>query len=146
MSGLRLGGHPVHPMLVHFPVASWTVAVGADAAGWLTRDVLWWQISFGSQALGALVAALAMLAGFVDYAALEREHPAQSTTVTHMLVMCTAWLSFLISLALRGLPGVEPPTPWASAAAAVGFVTMAFGGWVGGTLVYRFGVGMTERP
>lgn len=142
---LRLGGHPVHPLLVHFPVAAWTVAVGADAAGWITGQAVWWLISFGSQALGVLMAAVAMLAGFLDYAGLSRQHPAQDTAVWHMLAMGTAWLLFLISLAARGLPAADPPSVWATAVAVTGFIAMALGGWFGGKLVYRFGVGVDRN-
>lgn len=141
---LRAGGHPVHPMLVHFPVAAWTVAVAADAAGWVTGQAAWWMISFGCQALGVLVAAVAMLAGFLDYAAIPRQHPAQDAAVSHMIAMSTAWLLFLVSLASRGLPAADPPPVWATVVAVAGFIAMALGGWFGGRLVYRFGVGVDK--
>ena len=128
MKALRLAGHPLHPMLVHFPVALWTLAVAADAGGLLAGDAWWWRLGFGCQALGLATAALAMVAGWLDYASLARSHPAQDTAVAHLLVMSTAWLSFLASLGLRGLPDGGPP-PWpAIAVAGFGFVAMAVGG------------------
>ena|SRR5437868_3345298 len=144
---LRLGGHPLHPLLVHFPIALWTVAVAADVAGWISGQALWWMISFGSQALGVLMATLAMLAGFLDYLTIARHDPAQDTAVRHMMAMSTAWLLFLVSLALRGvratdLSAAAAPPGWATVAAIGGFLAMALGGWLGGQLVYRFGVGV----
>ncbi|HKE93625.1 MAG TPA: DUF2231 domain-containing protein [Povalibacter sp.] len=138
---LRLAGHPLHPLLVHFPIALWTVGVAADAAGWISHATLWWLISFGSQALGSALGIVAILAGFLEYATLKRVHAAQDTAVQHMMIMCSAWLLFLISLALRGLPEGQTPSPWATVVAAGGFVAMIWGGWLGGQLVYRFGVG-----
>ena len=142
MKALRLGGHPIHPMLVHFPVALWTLAIVADSGGMVTGEAWWWQASFGCQALGVLAATVAMAAGLLDYATLARDHAAQATAVAHMLVMSTAWLAFLASLALRGLPDGAPPPLAAMLTAAVGFVAMAIGGWLGGRLVYRFAVGV----
>ncbi|MGA2614481.1 MAG: DUF2231 domain-containing protein [Spirochaetia bacterium] len=45
MKGLKLLGHPVHPAIVHFPVAGWTAAVVTDALSIALRDPLWWRIS-----------------------------------------------------------------------------------------------------
>lgn len=141
---IRVAGHPVHPMLVHFPIALWTGAVVADLGGWVAGHTVWWMISFGCQALGVLAALVAMLFGLLDYASIPRQHPAQDTAVFHMLAMGTAWVMFVVSIALRGLPPGQPPSIWATAAAVVGFATMAVGGWLGGQLVYHFGIGVRE--
>jgi uncharacterized membrane protein len=140
MNGLRIGGHPVHPMLVHFPVTFWTVALAAELTGWLTSDARWWQCSFYSQAIGAALALVAMIAGLMDYASVPRDHRAQSTAVRHMIVMCTAWLLFIVSLLLRGR--ADAHSIWATLIAVLGFATLLYGGWLGGRLVYRFGIGV----
>ena len=142
---LRLGGHPVHPLLVHFPVALWTVAAGADVAGWIYGWPEAWLVSFISQAVGIVMAGLAMVAGFFDFAGIPREEPAQGVAVSHLLAMSTAWLLFIVSIALRGLPATNPPSMWATVTAIVAWGVMAFGGWLGGRLVYEFGVGVAER-
>ena len=142
---LKLGGHPVHPLLVHFPIALWTMGAAADVTGWALPQPWWWQISFWSQALGVASGALAMLAGVLDFAAMPRDHAGRDSAISHFLVMCTAWLLFLVSLALRGVPQGSGPSTWAVATAIAGFATMLWGGWLGGQLVYRFGVGV-DRP
>jgi uncharacterized membrane protein len=142
---LRLGGHPVHPLLVHFPIALWTVAPGADLAGWIYGWEEAWLVSFGSQAVGIVIALLAMVAGFLDFAAIPRDEPAQGVAVSHLLAMSTAWLLFIVSLAMRGLPGTNSPSIWATVTALVAWAVMAFGGWLGGRLVYEFGIGVAGR-
>jgi len=142
---VRLAGHPVHPMLVHFPIVLWTGAVATDVSGWLSGYAEWWTLSFGCLALGNVIALAAMLAGFLDYASIPRPHPARDVAVSHMLAMSTAWLIFLVSLALRGFPPKAPGSLWVTAVAVGGWCVMAFGGWLGGQLVYRFGVGVNER-
>lgn len=143
---LRLGGHPVHPMLVHFPIALWTVAVALDAAGWISPSATFPVAAFGCLAAGVVLAAIAMLAGFLDFVAIPRGHEAQGVAVSHMLAMGTAWLLFLSSLALRGWPPAPSVSPWASGVAGVGFIALAAGGWLGGKLVYGFGIGVASRP
>lgn len=146
MRALRLAGHPLHPMLVHFPVALWSLAIAADAGGLISGEAWWWSISSGCQALGLVAATLAMIAGALDFAALPRGHPAQDSAVAHIMAMSIAWLCFLASLALRGLPGEAPPPLAALIAAGAGFVAMAVGGWLGGRLVYHYGVGVRREP
>lgn len=144
---IRLGGHPLHPAIVHFPIALWTVAVGADLAGWATGQPHWWFASEVCLGLGVVAGLVAMVAGALDYAALPQRHPAQDTAVRHMLWMVAAWSLFAISLVARGIPGSGPPPPWAIAVALVGVAVMAYGGWMGGQLVYRHGVGVrTSSP
>jgi uncharacterized membrane protein len=142
---LRVAGHPLHPMLVHFPVALWTLAVAADAGGVITRHETPWSVSFACQALGLLAALPAMAAGVLDFASVPRGHPARDTAIAHLMAMGTAWLSFLASAALRGLPGQEAPPAAAILAGIAGFLAMAVGGWLGGRLVYRFGVGVNAE-
>lgn len=138
---LRLAGHPLHPMLVHFPVALWTLSVAMDAGGLITGREVWWTAGFACQALGLLTAVPAMAAGAFDFASLPRGHPGTDTAVAHLTAMSLAWLLYLASAALRGLPGPEAPPGPAIIAGFAGFLALAAGGWLGGRLVYRFGVG-----
>lgn len=142
---IRLVGHPIHPMVVHFPVALWTAALAADAAGWASRNPVFWALSFYAHACGDLAGAAAILTGLFEFTTIARTRRAQEVAVMHMLVMCSAWLIFLVSLAARTYPPRAPSTIWPTAIAAAGWFTMAVGGWLGGRLVYRFGVGV-ERP
>lgn len=139
---LRLAGHPLHPMLVHFPVALWTLSVAADAGGLVTDGEAWWSASFACQALGLLAALPAMAAGALDFTSLPRGHPGLDTAVAHLMAMGTAWLLFLASAMLRGLPGAGAAPLLAILAGCAGFLAMAVGGWLGGRLVYHFRVGV----
>lgn len=142
---LRLGGHPVHPLLVHFPVALWTAAAVADVAGRIYGWPEAWLMSFVAQAAGIVIALLAMVAGFFDFAAIPRDDPAQGAAVSHLLAMSTAWMLFIVSVAMRGLPATDAPSIWATVVALVAWMVMAFGGWLGGRLVYEFGIGVATR-
>jgi uncharacterized membrane protein len=137
---MRLGGHPLHPLLVHFPIAFWTAGVACDLAAWIHPHSLLWMAAYGCHALGSLTAVVAMLAGFLALADIPREHPAERTASAHMLCMCAAWIAFVTSLVLRGLSPSAPVAHGVIAVGLVGWVTMAYGASLGGALVYRFGI------
>jgi uncharacterized membrane protein len=140
----RPGGHPLHPAIVHFPIAAWTAAVGADVAAWATGHLDCWYASQLCLTAGVIAGVVAMLTGAHELIALARDHPAQALATRHMLVMASAWTLFVVSLVARGPYDSGSPPPWAVVIGFTAFATMAYGGWAGGHLVYHHGVGVNE--
>lgn len=135
--------HPLHPALAHFPLAFWVGASLADLVALGTRVPVWWTVSHDAMAGGVIAGALAVLAGFGELALRKLPKPAVAWLIGHAWLMGTALVLFMVSLAWR--TRVPPPT----AAIVLGFVGSAIvlaGGYCGGTLVYRFGVGVAWRP
>lgn len=132
-------GHPLHPALVHFPVALWTASLAADGAALATGAAFWGTAAWWSLVAGLAAAALAVVAGFVDYSLMPPKHPAFRAATAHMLTMSFSALCFLVSVLLRG--GPESAAGFgALVCSGLGFLALLMGGWLGGTLVYRFGV------
>jgi uncharacterized membrane protein len=148
MNGLKLLGHPLHPAVVHFPVAGWTSAVVTDVLYLATRNALWWQISQWLLIVGTITALGAMTAGFIDLVALPAG-PAQKRALRHMYAMSTAWTIYLVDLLVRFLAGGPSPSSllaWAALAlSVVGFLTLLVGTHFGAQLVYDLGIGQTGR-
>ena len=146
---MRLWGHPIHPMLVHFPVALWTVATGAyvAAAAGLGQDAA--AIAKWSNGIGLIMAMLAMVAGALELRAIEGRSEAMRVATWHMMVMATVWVCFVMALVLPMSAGVATDRSTvqlsAAAAAVAGFLLMTVGGWLGGRLVYEFAIGVRER-
>jgi uncharacterized membrane protein len=139
---LRIAGHPLHPALVHFPIGLWFTAVFWDAAAWWRPDPLWWQMAYWSLASGLALALPTVATGLLDYFALPSDGASIDSATAHMMAMMSATAAFGASWLLRVADGVdEPPSTWALGAAFLGAVLLAGGGWLGGTLVYRYGVG-----
>ena len=139
---MKLTQHPLHPALAHFPVAFWSASAAADAAALITGDSAWWSWSHGALIAGLVMAALALLAGAGEAFFRNIPREANRTLILHFSSMLTAFACFLASLALRKQ---VPPSTLALALSGLGLAALLVGGWFGGTLVYRFGVGTALR-
>ena len=147
---MRFLGHPIHPMLVHFPVAFWTVAAVtyiADAAGMGEAAA---AIAKLSNAAGLIMAIFAMAAGLLELRAIDSQSEAMRVATWHMMIMATAWVCFLLALVLpisAGAAALDHLTAQLAgvASAGVGFLLMSVGGWLGGRLIYEFGIGVRSQ-
>src|SRR3954454_25219840 len=90
--------HPLHPALVHFPIALLLSATIADVAwvGGLTADTHIAAVLIAAGLAGGL---LAMAAGFVDFIRLDEAVVPHATY--HMIAVSTACLGYGIALYLR---------------------------------------------
>jgi uncharacterized membrane protein len=137
--------HPLHPALVHFPIACWSLATAADMASlWFGEPA--WRLAGVLLVLGTLIALAAMATGFIELLKVGAEHPATRDLNRHMLLMSTAWCLYATSLFLR-LQGsaLTQPDIVDLSLSVVGFVVLGIGGWFGGKLVYAHGVGVDTR-
>jgi uncharacterized membrane protein len=144
---MRIFGHPVHPMLVHFPIVFWTVAVVAyvaSAAG-VTEPVD--DIAKFANGAGLIMAMLAMLVGLIEIRTIDNRSEAMRVATWHMMVMATVWVCFLLAslLSISGGADGSPARLAVVACAVAGFLLMGIGGWLGGRLVYEFGIAVKDR-
>lgn len=133
--------HPLHPALVHFPIACWSLATLADFASLHFGETAWRP---AGQLLiaGTLLAIPALLAGFYELARVADDSPALRDVYAHMGAMSGALLLYAASLLLRlDHISLTAPGPAALACSALGFFALAVGGWLGGKLVYGHGLG-----
>jgi len=132
--------HPLHPAIVHFPIACWSLAVVADFSSlWLGDPA--WRWSGGLLAVGCGMAVIAVLAGMVELTKVPDGAPRRDRWV-HMGAMLVAFTFFAARLVLR-LDAMQPLPPNALSLFldAGGFTALGVGGWFGGRLVYHHGVG-----
>lgn len=132
--------HPLHPALVHFPIACWSLATLADFAS-LHFGEASWQWSAGLLTVGCAIALVAMVAGLFEVPRVPNG-PALRDAYLHMTLMLIAFTFFTARL-LLGLDDLRPVAPGALALTfdTLGFITLAIGGWLGGRLVYGYGIG-----
>jgi uncharacterized membrane protein len=89
----------------------------------------------------------AIAAGFIELVRIDSKTDAFRVATTHMMVMASASTLFLFALVLPLSAGLDHSLSdlLAVASAVVGFLVMAVGGWLGGRLVYEFGIGRVDR-
>ncbi len=151
-TGLEIKEHPVHPMIVAFPIGFWVGALIGDIIYLLTGTFFWYEFSYFSMGLGLLTGAAAAIAGSVDYFAVNRKTRAKRLAMYHGLLNVAVFLIFLINFIFRaGATGgieIPPSTALVGSALWAGFLLSLFGnlvlvasGWLGGELVYVENVG-----
>ena len=138
--------HPLHPALVHFPIACWSLATMADLAS-LAWGKPAWMLAGVLLTVGTVTAIAAMATGFIELLKVDADHPATRDLNRHMILVMTAWGFYAASLFLR-LKGTTLTRPDAVGIglSLAGFVCLVVAGWLGGKLVYGHGLGVTKRP
>ena len=144
---MRFLGHPVHPMLVHFPIVLWTIAVIAYVANAVGAIEAAEKIAEFSNGAGLITALLAMLAGGFELRAIDSHSEAMQVATWHMMLMATAWFCFLAALILQVSAGLDRSTLSlvVTPCAIAGFLLMIAGARLGGRLVYDYGVAVKSQ-
>jgi uncharacterized membrane protein len=140
-SKAKLLGHPIHPMLIVFPLGLLATAVAFDIVGLAKSDVSWFGISYWMIAAGIIGGLLAAVFGLIDWWAIPAGTRAKNIGLMHGGVNVLVVLLFIGSWLLRNSAPQNP----SSTALALSFIALAlalFGGWLGGELVDRLGVGV----
>lgn len=139
--------HPVHPAIVHFPIVCWSFATIGDVAS-LRFGAPAWNFSNVMLVLGIVTALAAMMAGLIDLKKIDEKSVAMRAVNRHMYLIGTAWTLYLLSLLIRmnGTTFIQPNSV-AIGLSVIGFLLLCVGGWFGGELVYKHGIGVVaEAP
>jgi uncharacterized membrane protein len=135
--------HPVHPMLVVFPLGLLFTAVVFDVLTLLTGAEIWRTLAFYDIAAGVIGGVIAAVPGLIDYLTLVGRARALGTW--HMAINVATILLFATSFILRtpwGAQWVPAGSSLPQALTIVGAVALGAGGWLGGHIVYVHGVGV----
>lgn len=144
-STMHVSSHPMHPMLVFFPLGLWTTSLFFDALG------LWWQDASLAAAgfycvLGGCVgAALAAIPGVVDlFTVVPPSSSAQKRGLLHGGINVIA-LALFAFIAWRRGAAAEPVDGLSVLLSLAGVAGVLASGWLGATLVYRNQIGVDHR-
>lgn len=146
-SKAKIGGHPIHPMLITVPIGLFIGTLVADVLYQTSGNVFWYDVAWWTMAGGILGALLAAVPGMIDYFGVARHTRARATATAHMVINLTVVALYAISLYLRNDHGALDGAPWAWAFGldVVSIAMLSASGWLGGELVYRFGIGMERE-
>jgi uncharacterized membrane protein len=142
-SRAKFAGHPVHPMLIVFPLGLLATAVIFDLIYLVADNPQWTVVAYymiGAGIIGGLAAAVF---GWLDWIAIPRATRAKRIGLWHGVGNVVVLALFILSWVLRRGTAEVPPTG-AIVAALTGAVIAVVTGWLGGELVDRLGVGVDD--
>lgn len=141
-SKAALRGHPIHPMLIPYPISFLTSALATDIAARRTGDPFWARASRTLLLAGLGTGLAAGAVGAVDYVGVERvrQHAAGPL---HAAGNVAALALTGLNLGLRGDRGGVSRQSLTLSAVVAGMLGVT--GWLGGELSYRYKVGVMER-
>jgi uncharacterized membrane protein len=141
-SRVKLLGHPVHPMLIVFPLGLLITAVIFDAIYLTTDNASFATASFWCIAAGIIGGLLAAVFGLIDWLNIPAGTRAKSVGLWHGVGNVVVVALFALSWWLRYNDPANVPSMLAFVLALAGVGIGAFTGWMGGELVDRLGVGV----
>jgi nitrite reductase/ring-hydroxylating ferredoxin subunit/uncharacterized membrane protein len=135
-------GHPLHPLLVHFPIAFFTLSIVLDAGSIIAPAVsLLSAAAAYTLIIGVITAFVASVPGFVDFVTIREDHPGKRTAQTHMLLNLAAVGVYVVSLFVRfSASTFDRARGPAIAFSAIAYALIVVSGYLGGTLVYDDGI------
>lgn len=141
ISRAAIAGHPLHPMLIHFPVAALIGLLPVDLAYLWSSDPFWWRAGIwlaGVGALGGWVASFLGLIDLISVSQIRRKITAWCHAIIAVMMLSLASLNWL----LRYLSDGEQMLYWALYLSGFTAVLISLAAYLGGRLVYEHAVGV----
>jgi nitrite reductase/ring-hydroxylating ferredoxin subunit/uncharacterized membrane protein len=144
-SHVHVKSHPLHPILIVFPAAFTIGALVADVIGRLGDWPTVWASGAYMSVAAVATGLLAGVPGIIDYLSIiPPDSSGKQRATMHMVINVSALVAFAIGFVFRDWHTLQPgPATIVPELLGVGLV--CYGGWLGGTLVYRNQIGVDHR-
>jgi uncharacterized membrane protein len=140
----RIAGHPIHPMLVPFPIACFVGTLLTDLAYWWTAEISWADFSAWLVTVGVIMGFLAAIAGLTDFLG-NRLVRAQPPAWWHAIGNALALILSTFNMLVHSRDAWTSVVPTGLILSALVVCILLFTGWMGWSMVYRYGVGVAAR-
>lgn len=142
-STASIAGHPIHPMLIPFPIAFFVATFVCDLAFWQTANGAWATGAMWLLGAGLVMAALAAVAGLTDVLGEPRIR-ALNDVWWHAGGNILVVLVELYSFYARYSEGTSAVVPKGLVLSLAVVCILLFTGWKGWDMVYRHRVGVAD--
>ena len=137
----KLLGHPVHQMLIVFPLGLLAMGVIFDLVYFSTDEGVFAAVAYWMMVAGVIGGLLAAPFGFIDWLGIPRGTRARRIGALHGGGNLVVVVLFVISVWLRTNSQLPEPTA-AYVCSFLGAGLALITGWLGGELVNRLGIGV----
>jgi len=146
-SKASIAGHPIHPMLIPFPLALWATSFAVDVLFYFLRHPTLLIVAKFMIAAGCLGAIAAAIPGLIDWLTI-KNGDVKRVANWHARLNVAALVVFAISFFLRmgrysELVGRRLTLPFLLS--LVGVILISISGWLGGELVFHHGIGQKRE-
>ncbi len=140
-SKIAVAGHPLHAMLVTFPIALVAATLGCDAFYWWSGDPFFARASVWTSGWGFGLGVAAGAVGTLELLAVRGiRHRGESWGHAIAAMLMLAVIGANWGLRLSG--GEAAILPWGLFLSGLGFVAVGIAGWHGGKLVFEHQIGI----
>jgi uncharacterized membrane protein len=145
-SRARLLGHPIHPMLIVFPLGLLATSLAFDIVHWArSNDTFFAHMALWLIGIGVCTGLFAAIFGFVDWLAIPKGTRAKSVGLWHGLGNVVVVGLFIVSWVLRVAGDPLHPPGAAFVLDIIAVLLALVTGWLGGELVDRLGIGVSPN-
>ena len=144
-------GHPLHPPLTDATIGTYSFATVAAVLSKVgiaeSKAAQAWALAL---IVGLIFSVPTAITGFADWLQIARRTPLWRTATAHMIAMLTATAFFLVAIGAGYGDGIDGAvTDGAFILTLIGFFVLTVGGWLGGTIVFNYGMrvlNLVEEP
>ena len=140
-SAVALVGHPIHVIMVHFPIAFAIATLGVDVFYWFSGDAFWARVGIWSTGMAFWSGVAASIVG-----------TGELLLVRGIRLLEASWSHAVAAMTLVAIVGANwglrliDPASILPHGLALASVMVGFAGWHGGKLVFDHGVGILISP
>lgn len=143
-SKVNIKSHPLHPILIPFPIAFFTGTLLSHLVGWLMNKPGLLVTAYYLNMAGIGFALLAAIPGFVDFLyTVPPKSSGKKRAAQHGITNVIMLVCFVVAFFLRRNGGSSDVL--LALLEIIGVSLMIIAGWLGGTLVYRNQIGVDIR-
>lgn len=140
--------HPIHPMLIVFPIGLWIFSLACDLIQLAGTPGAWSIVAFYSMIGGLIGALCAAVPGFIDLLFYKGgAPPVKKIALTHMTINLIVVVLYAVNIALRASGVLATGTGFSIPIllSIIGVAMLFVSGWLGGQMVHVYGVGVEGR-
>ncbi len=143
-STAKIAGHPIHALLISFPIVCFVGTFFTDLAYWRTAAMQWANMSVWLLTVGLVISIPVVLAGLIDFFG-DRRIRALPTAWIHGLGNGLALILCIVNAFIHSRDAYTSVVPTGIILSGFVVLILVVTGWLGSGLVYRYGVGVRSE-